>query len=87
MLSKNTMINAFIKFNAVDTKILNSSGLLTKHTLIQTSSVLRRRLKIFKRISNTRRLVKKTYYNTKVTEIENKNLGVTSLVTTAMLNT
>ena len=81
------MINAFVKFNVVDTKIPNTSGLPTKHTLIQTSSVLRRRLKIFKRISNTRRLVKKTYYNTKVTEIENKNLGVTSLVTTAMLNT
>ena len=53
--------------------------------MIQTIKVLRRRLKKFKRIPNTSGLVKKTYYNKKITEIESKIPSATGLVTTSTL--
>lgn len=65
-----------IKSNAIDTKISNTSRLLTKRKEKKIADV-------DKKIPNSTGLVKKTNYNTKITEIENKIPGFTGLVTAA----
>ena len=74
------------KINAVDTKMLITSGLLTKKQ--KTNRVLRKILiMLTKKIPNTSGLVNKVDYNTKITEIENQIPIVTGLFTAAVLNT
>ena len=41
--------------------------------------------KVYKKIPNTSGLIKKTDYNTKITELENKIPSVTGLVTSALI--
>ena len=74
------------KINAVDTKMLITSGLLTKKQ--KTNRVLRKILiMLTKKIPNTSGLVNKVDYNTKITEIENQIPIVTGLFTAEVLNT
>ena len=74
------------KINAVDTKMLITSGLLTKKQ--KTNRVFRKILiMLTKKIPNTSGLVNKVDYNTKITEIENQIPIVTGLFTAAVLNT
>ena len=74
---KNTVYNKLvIKSNAIDTKISNTSRLLTKRKEKKIADV-------DKKIPNSTGLVKKTNYNTKITEIENKIPSFTGLVTAA----
>ena len=65
-----------IKSNVIDTKISNTSRLLTKRKEKKIADV-------DKKIPNSIGLVKKTNYNTKITEIENKIPSFTGLVTAA----
>ena len=74
------------KINAVDTKMLITSGLLTKKQ--KKNRVLRKILiMLTKKIPNTSGLVHKVDYITKITEIENQIPIVTGLFTAAVLNT
>ena len=74
------------KINAVDTKMLITSGLLTKKQ--KKNRVLRKILiMLTKKIPKTSGLVHKVDYNTKITEIENQIPIVTGLFTAAVLNT
>ena len=74
------------KINAVDTKMLITSGLLTKKQ--KTNRVFRKILiMLTKKIPNTSGLVNKVDYNTKITEIENQIPIVTDLFTAGVLNT
>ena len=65
----------------------NFSELVTKTNDDLDKNVLKTRLRISQKKSNTRKLVKKTDHKTKITDIENKIPSVTGLVTTAALNT
>ena len=54
--------------------------------MTQTNKILKKRLKnIDKEIADTCRLLEKTDYNTKITEIQNKIPNFTGLVTTATI--
>ena len=56
--------------------------------MIQVNKAVRKRLKMLKKkILNTTGLVKKTEYNTNITEIKSKIPNVTVLITTAAPNT
>ena len=61
------------KVNAVDTKILFTSRLVTKHTIIQIKKIE----DVDRKIPNIDGLVKKTDYNTTLAEIENKIPSIT----------
>ena len=55
--------------------------------MTQRNRFLREYLNVNKKIPNTKGLVRKTDYNTKITEFESKLPGATGLVTTAALYT
>ena len=61
-----------IKFKVIDTKILNTSVLVSKAQCNLDKKTLRRRLKCWHKMPNARGL--KTDYNRKITEIENEIL-------------
>ena len=73
------------KVNAIDTKIPNTSGLVSKtHHELDKQGLEKTDVDI--KISNIRGLVKNTDYNTKIAEIEIKIPSVTGLVPAAALN-
>ena len=76
------------RFNAVDTKILSTSGLITKTKYDSGKEGPDKKIEYFyKKISSASGLIKNTDCNTKVAEIENKIPSATGLVTTTRLDT
>ena len=69
--------------------IIDISGFFSKTKFAQINQNYRRKFLILaeleKKIPNTRRLVKKTDYNVKITEIENKIASISSLATNGAL--
>lgn len=55
--------------------------------MIQASMVFKNRLRVLKKGTNTSVLVKKTDYNTKMREIENKITSISGLLSTVDPNT
>ena len=86
---KKTIYNQLVtRFNAVDTKILSTSGLITKTQYDSGKQGLEKKIEYFyKKIPSTSGLIKNTDCNTKVAEIENKIPSVTGLVTTTRFDT
>ena len=72
-----------IKVNAIDTKTSSTNRLVTKTQCNLYEQGLEKKIED---VPNTSGLVKKTDYNTKITEIENKMPSVISLATIAALN-
>ena len=81
---KKTVCDKFvIKGNAIDTRIISTKTLVTLTRYVSHKQGLEKKIKDgVKKVPNTNGLDKKTDYNTKVTEIENKIPSVTGLVTT-----
>ena len=85
---KKTIYDKFvIKVNAIDTKILSTSGLVTATQYDSDKQGLEKNIAdVDKKIPNTDGLVKKMDYNIKITEIENKIPDTTGLTTTPEFN-
>ena len=74
--------------NAVNTKIPNNNGLVAKKQSDLDKQSFEKKIKEDDtKARNGRGLVKKTGYNTKVIEIENKTPIITGSVSTAALST
>ena len=81
---KMTVYNKLMtKVNAINSKISSTIGLSTKTQYDSSKRDFEKKVDdIDKKIPNTSRLDKKTYYNTKLTEIENNIPSVTEIVAT-----
>ena len=77
-----------IKVNAIDTKISDTRAFVTETQYDSDNHGLKKQIAdADKKIPNICGLVKKTDYNTKVTQIGNKIPSVAGLMTTAARNT